>query len=339
MIACVSEIISPQNNSCGIVDSVLWLFPGGTPSSSTDYSPSVSYNSPGAYTITLITYNTGGSDTLTVVDILTVETPQSLPYYEPVGDLNQPVLPAGMTVTDVDGDGNTWFRNWATNGSSGPDDDYLVINNFSFNLNGLEEKLMLPQIDLSGAINPKLFFYRSYQRRSIFPTDSLKISARMCGGTDSILYAIGEAQLSNVPGTLPNIFWIPTQPSHWVRDSVDLTAFAGNPAVTISFINRGYFGQLLYIDDFRVMETSTTGIEELNDFNFSVVPNPATDQIHIRTATAKIHTVVIRDISGRTVKIIEALDNYDTTIDIASLSNGMYFVVVNEQKVVKLVKK
>ncbi len=50
----------------------LWLFPGGTPSSSTDQNPTnVCYNVPGTYDVTLITTN-AGNDTLTLFNYITV---------------------------------------------------------------------------------------------------------------------------------------------------------------------------------------------------------------------------------------------------------------------------
>src|SRR4030095_411091 len=54
-----------------------WLFPGGTPSSSTDQNPSqICYQVPGVYDVTLITTNASGSDTLTLIDYITVyQTP------------------------------------------------------------------------------------------------------------------------------------------------------------------------------------------------------------------------------------------------------------------------
>ena len=52
----------------------LWLFPGGTPASSTlQTPPQVCYNTPGTYSVTLITSNVFGSDTLTLTNYITVD--------------------------------------------------------------------------------------------------------------------------------------------------------------------------------------------------------------------------------------------------------------------------
>jgi PKD repeat protein len=50
----------------------LWTFEGGDPNSSTEKNPSVTYNSPGTFDVTLIVKNELGSDTLTLRDYVTV---------------------------------------------------------------------------------------------------------------------------------------------------------------------------------------------------------------------------------------------------------------------------
>ena len=47
------------------ISSYEWTFEGGTPSSSNDQDPSVTYNSPGEYSVTLTTTNHIGSSTKT----------------------------------------------------------------------------------------------------------------------------------------------------------------------------------------------------------------------------------------------------------------------------------
>ncbi len=53
-----------------------WTFPGGTPSSSTAQNPTVTYNTPGTYSVTLTATNSSGSDSETKTDYITVAPPQ-----------------------------------------------------------------------------------------------------------------------------------------------------------------------------------------------------------------------------------------------------------------------
>ena len=59
---CAPLITGFANDSENATD-YLWLFPGGQPSSSTEFEPSVSYDLPGEYPVSLIATNAQGSDT------------------------------------------------------------------------------------------------------------------------------------------------------------------------------------------------------------------------------------------------------------------------------------
>ncbi len=52
-----------------------WTFPGGTPSSSATQNPTVTYSTPGTYSVTLVAANGVGSDTETKTNYITVTTP------------------------------------------------------------------------------------------------------------------------------------------------------------------------------------------------------------------------------------------------------------------------
>jgi len=328
--ACPGEPVSFINTSCGDVDSVLWLFPGGTPASSTSNTPLVSYAVTGNYTITLIAWNAGGTDTLVRTDFLHVDPATALPWYEPVANLNQLVLPAGFRATDANGDSASWNRGYWTDGYSGPNDDYLYFDNYFVNLGGLEENLIFPPFDLSGTQHPKFYFYRSYARRDAVSNDTLKVYAKSCGGTDTLLYINGGAQLANIPGFYSANYWQPSFPSDWVADSVDLTVFAGQPYVTLTMANRGYYGGIVYIDELLLQNTTVpAGISDnSSSAGITVFPNPAKDVIHIRSVVP-IYEMYLTDPLGRSL-----LKRYpgisQTTLDISSLAAGIYFLHIND---------
>lgn len=326
---CPGEVITFNNASCGVVDSVRWLFPGGSPSTANSYSPAVSYAAPGNYTITLIAYNQGGSDTATKTNYISVAASLPIPYYEPVSDLNQFVLPAGSYVTDVNDDQFSWLRGWWTDGSSGPYDDFICYDNYNHNLYGQEERLVFQPINLTGTAHPKMYFKRSYARQSTTINDTLKVYAKSCGGSEVVVYKKGGAQLANIPGLYPSSFWTPYDPAHWVRDSIDLLAFSGQPSVTISFANKGYGGQLLYIDEFLLQDPNgATGVQEAGQAGISVFPNPANDQLHISSQSTMLNELFITDVLGRCVLRERSAAN-DATLNISAFAKGVYFLHVN----------
>ncbi len=72
---CPGQTITFTDITPGTVNSRNWSFPGGSPSSATGASPSVTYNTPGWYNVTLTTTGPGGSNTTTKTALLYVYTP------------------------------------------------------------------------------------------------------------------------------------------------------------------------------------------------------------------------------------------------------------------------
>ena len=75
--ACVGQTLKFYDFTTPSPTTRMWYFPGGTPSTSTLASPSVTYAAPGMYDIKLVVSNTVGSDSVSLVnyvDILTAPT-------------------------------------------------------------------------------------------------------------------------------------------------------------------------------------------------------------------------------------------------------------------------
>jgi len=85
-----------------------WTFAGGTPGTSALQNPTVTYNTPGTYTVTLIASNACGSDTNTKVDYITVNPISTTEIY--VYDITQTLKKKGknyesnavVTIWDTD---------------------------------------------------------------------------------------------------------------------------------------------------------------------------------------------------------------------------------------------
>ena len=69
---CSPLTVTFTNQSSANADTYAWSFPGGNPSASTDVNPTVVYNQPGIYSVTLIATNEAGSTTLVQENLITV---------------------------------------------------------------------------------------------------------------------------------------------------------------------------------------------------------------------------------------------------------------------------
>lgn len=82
--------------------------------------------------------------------------------------------------------------------------------------------------------------------------------------------------------------------------------------------------------------------ENSNNFNFTIYPNPANDNITVfSNSNVNIGKIEILNLSGQIIQSISA-NSKSTTIDISSLSNGLYFIRVsaeNGNSIYKFVKE
>lgn len=269
---CAGGQVTFNSLSCGLVTTYAWSFPGGTPSSSSSPAPVVSYAATGSYPVTLTVSNAFGSSTRTYTNYINVLAPASLPFYEPVATTNLPYLPSGFSTTDVNLDGISWEREYNWPGSLWGTDECIRYDNFNIDLGGQEEGLVLPPLDLSSATHPLLVFYRSYAQSSAATNDTLLVKVKNCGGTESLLYKKGGAQLQTYGTYFGSNPWFPQTQATWVRDTVDLLAFAGQGNVIITFYDKGYHGQVLYLDNFQVEEQNS--LPPVSCFTYNLLTQP-----------------------------------------------------------------
>jgi len=69
---CAGKTITFTDQSTGGANTWSWTFAGGTPGTSTSQNPTITYNTPGVYNVTLVASNTNGSSTNTKTNYVTV---------------------------------------------------------------------------------------------------------------------------------------------------------------------------------------------------------------------------------------------------------------------------
>ncbi|HEY1039096.1 MAG TPA: T9SS type A sorting domain-containing protein [Bacteroidia bacterium] len=74
-----------------------------------------------------------------------------------------------------------------------------------------------------------------------------------------------------------------------------------------------------------VLDTMIVGIKQLKteDDQFMIYPNPASERVVIKTTSSR---VFVTDLLGKLVSVTQVM-NGNTTLDVSSLDNGIYFVV------------
>jgi len=106
---CTGESVNFTSQSSGNVSTYEWTFEGGTPQSSNNPDPVVTYNTPGIYDVTLIVSNGYWSDTLVKPDYIKVTDPQ-IPVVQWMG----------YELTSSVANGNQWYKDGSLiNGATG----------------------------------------------------------------------------------------------------------------------------------------------------------------------------------------------------------------------------
>jgi len=79
-----------------------------------------------------------------------------------------------------------------------------------------------------------------------------------------------------------------------------------------------------------------------SDLGITVYPNPAVDLVKVKTANT-LEDIKLYDIQGRIISSYSNFENaFDNTLDVTSLSKGMYFIKIKtaeDEVTKKLIKK
>ena len=80
----------------------------------------------------------------------------------------------------------------------------------------------------------------------------------------------------------------------------------------------------------RVQGDEIASIDDNALAAFTMVPNPASSQLTIRTASAQNFSVSIADLNGRIVAE-NTINSNRGTIDVAAISSGLYLVSISTE--------
>ncbi|MCA4899960.1 MAG: choice-of-anchor J domain-containing protein [Bacteroidota bacterium] len=123
----------------------------------------------------------------------------------------------------------------------------LVYNCFTNGQRGDESWLVSPVLDFRNASQASLFFNISYAKAQT-GSESLRLLASTdCGLTfTSVLY---NQSGSGLTSQINNANWVPTSPSDWRKQYINLNDYAGQEQVRFAFVVTNGNGNNLYLDN------------------------------------------------------------------------------------------
>ena len=306
-----------------------WSFPGGTPSSSTDSMPVISYSTPGLYDVSLTSGNATGTNSKTVTGYIRVRSTNAVvSNWQFIESLE------GVTIPNND---------WVVNGSAGV--SWTVVSNTGFTgisslrlnnaaaLPGDIDEVVLPSIDLTAIQSPTMTFQVAFAQKTTTDNDRLRVMVSTdCGKTWQQRYMRSGTNLKTVPAQTSS--FTPNNASQWRMETVSISSFASSSNVLIKFDFKGDGGNNVYIDDINVVSTFT-GIDEQSGDNIqlNVYPNPAEEGsvVSFMLNDKQKVSVGLYDVLGREVMSLYKGDMLagEHTLQLNAENNlnaGIYFV-------------
>ena len=234
------------------------------------------------------------------------------------------------TAQIVNPDNDLTWKDVITTGSDGASTTASYINNFSYNVTGQEDEMRFVNFDMSNVQNPStaiLTFDVAYREYSSSFTDDLRIDvSNDCGLTFNEVYFKDGPDLATGPNSSAN--WEPADNSDWRNDTVNLSAYTGGDVI-VRFVNICGYGNNLFIDNVNINVQSTASVNELNNLDLKLMPNPARNEATVKFAQPLTEKTKV-SIIGMDGKIVweESLSRgtQQKTIDVRSLSTAVYTI-------------
>ncbi|MEJ8804006.1 M43 family zinc metalloprotease [Pontibacter sp. H249] len=308
---CEGLNIQFSDISTGAPSSWNWSFPGGVPSSSKEQHPFVTYSTPGTYTVTLTTSNALGNNTISKKDFIVVNETG----LKAAASLNTVCLGDTIFLIAQGGVPNKPYYWEASNGKSLLGAGYFInpyiipaeSGTYSFRLFGESEAGCIVRSSVEVEVKD-------------IPTKPTITQGAPSGS------GIAKLTSSNTSG---NQWFKDMQPIVGAKEQVYEVMTFGSYAVQVTSENCSS----LISDEVNIGVTALTPTHVLEK-SIEIFPNPATQEIVIRTA---LHTskneinYVIYNILG--VKLEEGVmnkraENWEHRVNLTNWNYGQYVVVI-----------
>ncbi len=321
-----------------------WSFPGSVGTgTSTAATPVVTYNTPGAYDVTL---------TITVAGMPPVSLTKTNYIY-----VSDAFAQVSNTYSEDFENSSDYFSLWKSNdldnnlrtwwysSAAGYSGTHSVMMNPYYNYAYDVDQLISPSYNLSFITSPVLEFRiaaATHATAAADMNDKLVLSySTTCGATWSTIRTFagaGTATTSLINNGYHPEEYIPASTTEWALKTVTVPAGALSANTRFKFeYTTGFESNSIYLDDINM--TGVLGVNEnaLDASNVSIFPNPANQTTTLSYSVKKKGDVKISlvDVLGKQIMAVNNLGQTegDYTFQISkqelNLQNGIYFIKVS----------
>jgi PKD repeat protein len=345
---CAGEPVQFFDDSYNAVTGWSWTFQNGTPATSTEQNPTVSYSAPGIYTVTLTSTDGTSNDTEQKVGYIKVlPAAASVPFLE--GFENYTTLDNINEWQVINQNNNNKFTIESNFGHTGAKCAKLM--NYGQTAGSIDELVSSP-VNLQGAGPVTLSFRYAYRKRNTADVEYLKVFlTKDCGETWVQRKTLSGNSFSSLTSSTS---WTPTSQTDWVTvhmTNVTSDYWVDNFRYKFRFESDG--GNNFFLDNINIYSGSPSdvlvlGVAEEGEIDgLGLYPNPADDEVNVRFTVAAAQQAIIQvtDITGKVIKanVINALEGANLVVmDTAEFASGTYFMniqVAGVQKNLQFVVK
>lgn len=287
-----------------------WSFPGADVTSSTVQNPSITYSTPGVYSVTLrITHSGGEVDSLTLEDFISV-------YASPMVTVTPDMtICNGETVT-LSASGATNYA-WST-GEFTADVDVSPTTTTTYSVTGDDGGICETTKDITVTVKDQPVATIDFTSLTVCKDSLITISGSSNVPGVGYSWNFDGAQSNGTTSASHDVVW-----STLGAKNILLVVTDGNCQSDPTTFN-------------LTVENCTVGVDELNSVDFALFPNPAKDMVIINlNNVADFQEAVVYTLTGKVV-----MTETSTSFSVAQLAGGTYYVKVitsNGQNTKKLV--
>ncbi|MBI1837893.1 MAG: T9SS type A sorting domain-containing protein [Flavobacteriia bacterium] len=349
MVCQGSSVLFTDKSWQATVTNRTWTFEDGTPATSTSATQSVTYNTPGFKKVTLQVSNSNGSDEIIEEKYIYV-SPTWPDFTGPYTD-NFDTYQSYFIVQNPEHDSPHFSRISGVgynNSQCYKLDNYKNISEaldfsnewfYYKRLGGSVDALISNSYDLRNTTSTTVSFKYAYATNASTSTDiteTVKIYvSKDCGATWTLKKTLTTAELLT-NGNAAGVEFVPTNPNQWKTYSFPYSTGVNDSQTRFKIeFTASDFSNNFYVDDFQVDGTLGLFVNEANNLELNVYPNPTkTNQAINVSYHANDNPVefILRDIQGKvihteTIKATNSDVNQALNVN-AILSSSCYFLEV-----------
>lgn len=346
-IVCPGQSITFSDYSYHAPSGWDWDFQGGTPATSTDQNPVITYNTPGVYEVVLTATDGTNNASITKSSYITVlENSSNLPFIEGFENYTS-LTNSPWAVENPEGNGFLLETNLGHSSNK-----CVRLNNFGQPAERLDNIYSQP-IDLSTITDEVTLSFRyAYRKRSSSNDEWLRVFiSNDCGESWVQRKTIKGDNLSELTSSNS---WEPTSSDDWTTvhvTNVTSSYWVDNFRMRFEFESDG--GNNFFLDNINIYQGGSENdpVLSLNEeghiSEFNVYPNPATDEANVvfSVNNAQKASIEVVNALGQTVSVtnIKAESGRNLVmLNTANVEAGVYFVRVKTngvQRVKRLMVK